>query len=97
MTTIEQALQVKRDEILQVAARYGATRIRVFGSLVRGTSTRSSDVDLLVAFEPDRSLLDLIGLKQDLQELLGREVDIVSEGGMSPYLRDRILQEAQLL
>jgi len=97
MTTVEQLLHDRRTDILQLATRHGARRVRIFGSIIRGTATEGSDIDLLVAFEPDRSLLDLIGFKQDLQELLGREIDVVSEGGLSPYLKDRILQEAQPL
>jgi len=97
MTAIEQLLHERRTDILQLATRHGARRVRIFGSIIRGTATEGSDIDLLVAFEPDRSLLDLIGFKQDLQELLGREIDVVSEGGLSPYLKDRILREAQPL
>ena len=97
MTTVEQLLHDRRTDILQLATRHGARRVRIFGSTIRGTATEGSDIDLLVAFEPDRSLLDLIGFKQDLQDLLGRPVDVVSEGGLSPYLKDRILQEAQPL
>ena len=97
MTTVEQLLHDRRTDILQLATRHGARRVRIFGSIIRGTATEGSDIDLLVAFEPDRSLLDLIGFKQDLQDLLGRPVDVVSEGGLSPYLKDRILQEAQPL
>ena len=97
MTAVERLLQERRSDILQLATRHGARRVRIFGSIIRGTATENSDIDLLVAFEPDRSLLDLIGFKQDLQELLGREIDVVSEGGLSPYLKDRILREAQPL
>jgi hypothetical protein len=97
MTAVERLLQERRSDILRLATQHGARRVRIFGSIIRGTATESSDIDLLVAFEPDRSLLDLIGFKQDLQELLGREIDVVSEGGLSPYLKDRILQEAQPL
>ena len=97
MTAVQQLLRERRTAILQLATQHGARRVRIFGSIVRGTATEGSDIDLLVAFEPDRSLLDLIGFKQDLQELLGRPVDVVSEGGLSPYLKDRILQEAQPL
>ena len=97
MTAMQQLLRERRTDILQLATQHGARRVRVFGSIIRGTATESSDIDLLVAFEPDRSLLDLIGFKQDLQELLGRPVDVVSEGGLSPYLKDHILHEAQPL
>ena len=91
---LNDVVRSKKDEILQIATRYGAIRIRMFGSVARGEEGENSDLDLLVKFESGRSLLDLIGLKQDLEELLGRKVDVVSEGGVSPYLRDRIFQEA---
>ena len=87
-------LEQHRDAILRIAAKYGARNIRVFGSTVHGTSTERSDVDILVDLEPDRSLLDQVGLKQELEELLGRRVDVVVEGGISPYLEERILSEA---
>src|SRR5436189_3221494 len=86
--------QHQREAILRVAAKYGARNIRVFGSTSRGEDTDSSDLDLLVDLEPNRSLLDQIGLKQELEEFLGRRVDIVVEGGISPYLEERILSEA---
>lgn len=84
----------RREEILAVAARHGARRVRVFGSLVRGEETTASDLDLLVEFEPGRSLLDHIALAQDLKDLLGREVDVVTEGGLHWYIRDRVCREA---
>lgn len=68
--------------------------MRVFGSRVRGDATRASDLDLLVSLEPGRSLLDVVAIRQDLEDLLGYSVDVVTEGGLSPYLRDRILAEA---
>ncbi|WP_292367010.1 MULTISPECIES: nucleotidyltransferase family protein [unclassified Methanoculleus] len=84
----------KREEILAVAARHGARRVRVFGSVVRDEETPESDLDLLVEFEPGRSLLDHIALAQDLKDLLGREVDVVTEGGLHWYIRDRVCREA---
>ena len=83
-----------RDAILRIAADHGARNVRVFGSAARGTSSETSDIDLLVAMEPGRTLLDLVALNQDLEDALGRSVDVVTEGGLSPYLRDRILAEA---
>src|SRR5512139_3578607 len=85
------------EEIRRIARSHGAVRVRVFGSHATGTATDASDVDLLVELEPGRDLLDLIALKQDVEALLGRTVDVVEEGGLSPYLRDRILQEARSL
>ncbi len=87
----------KRDEILAAAARRGARNVRVFGSVARGTAGPSSDVDLLVDVDPGRSLLDVVGLWQDLEDLLGRKVDLVTEAGLHPELRDRILAEARPL
>ncbi len=94
---IDDDITAKRDAILGVAARHGARRIRIFGSVARGDARPDSDLDLLVVMEDGRSLLDLIGLGQDLEELLGRKVDVVSEGGLSVHLRDRVLAEAVAL
>ena len=93
MTSIE-LLAEKRDSILQLADLHGARNVRVFGSVARGDATTESDVDFLVDMEEGRSLLDLVGLWQDLQDLLGQHVDVISEGGISPYLRAKILAEA---
>ena len=84
----------RRDEILRVAAEHGARNVRVFGSAVRGEAKEGSDVDVLVELDEDRSLLDHIALKQDLEDLLGTKVDVVTEGGLHRLLRDRILAEA---
>jgi len=86
-----------RPEILRLAAAYGARNVRLFGSAARGEAGDESDVDVLVTMDPGRSLLDLVGLSQDLELLLGRQVDVVSDRGLSPYLRDRILAEARAL
>ena len=80
-----------------MAARHGARNIRVFGSVARGDDHSDSDLDLLVDVEPGRTLLDVIAFEQDLQELLGRRVDVLTEGGLSPYLQERILAEAASL
>lgn len=87
-------LRNQRDEILRYAAEHGARNVRVFGSVVRGDSEATSDVDLLVEMEPGRSLVDLVGLWQDLEDLLGTQVDVLSDGGVSPHLRERIYAEA---
>ena len=94
---IEDLLREKREEILRIAARYGAYNVRVFGSVVRGNANSANDVDFLVDMKPDRSLLDLGGLLMDLQDLLGREVDVVTEKGLHWYIRDRVLAEARPL
>lgn len=91
------ALQARRADVLALAARRGARNVRVFGSIARGDAGPTSDVDLLVDVEPGRSLLDVVGLWQDLEALLGCKVDLVTDGGLSPHLRDRILVEARSL
>jgi predicted nucleotidyltransferase len=83
-----------RRQILALAERRGATSVRVFGSAARGTVRSDSDVDLLVTFETGRSLLDLIGFKHDVEDLIHRPVDVVTDRALSPYLRDRVLAEA---
>ena len=91
---IDDVIKAQREPILDIAAKHGARRLRVFGSVARGDARADSDLDLLVAMEDGRSLIDLIGLGQDLEELLGRRVDVVSEGGLSPHIRERVLAEA---
>ena len=86
--------QSQRDAILQVARRHGATNVRIFGSVSRDETTAGSDVDFLVDLEQGRSLLDLGGLLMDLQDLLGCPVDVVTERGLRPRIRDRVLREA---
>jgi len=87
-------LKKYRAEILQLALRHGAQEVRVFGSLARGEGNETSDLDLLVTLGEGRSLLDLVGLKQDLEDLIHRPVDVVTERALSPYLRERVLSEA---
>lgn len=85
----------KREDVLRIAARHGAHNVRVFGSVARGEASEKSDIDLLVEFEQGRSLLDQAGLILDLQELLGRKVDVVTEDGLYWLIRRRILKEAR--
>jgi len=87
-------LRERREEILQVAAKHGARNVRVFGSIARGEDDETSDIDLLVEFESGRSLLDHASLWLELQELLGCKVDVVSDRGIKPRMRDRVLREA---
>ena len=84
-------------EIRRLADTHGIARLRVFGSRATREGTGTSDLDLLVDLAPDRDLLDLAAFKLDLEELLGCRVDVVTEAGISPYLRDRILAEARPL
>ncbi|MBK8541191.1 MAG: nucleotidyltransferase domain-containing protein [Ardenticatenia bacterium] len=90
-------LRLKREDILRIAAEHGASNVRVFGSVARGDSDDDSDIDLLVAFEPSRSLFDHAALWLALQGILQRNVDVVSERGIKPRIRDRVLREAVTL
>ena len=87
---INELLEANRDEILRIAAKHGARNVRIFGSVARGEATEQSDVDFLV----DRSLLDRAGLLVDLEELLGRKVDVATERVLKPRIRDRVFREA---
>ncbi|HHE46734.1 MAG TPA: nucleotidyltransferase [Bacteroidetes bacterium] len=82
------------ESIARIITQYGGRNIRVFGSAARGEATESSDLDILIELEAGRSLLDLIAMQQDLEDLLGIKVDVVTEAGLSPYIRDDILEEA---
>lgn len=90
-------IQMRRDEIIKVATMHGARNIRVFGSVARGEADEKSDVDFLVDLESGRSLLDLGGLLMDLKDVLGRDVDVVTERGLNPRIRDQVLREAVAL
>ena len=93
MTTID-VLKIKRNDILRLASQHGAHHVRVFGSVSRGEAGPASDVDLLVQMDSGRSLLDLIGLTQELESILQRKVDVLTDEGLSPYLKERIQAEA---
>jgi hypothetical protein len=91
---IDKTLREKRDQILAIAKQHGARNVRVFGSLARGEGKRDSDLDVLLELEPGRSLLDIVAIKQDLEDLLNTKVDVVTETAVSPYIRDQILRQA---
>ena len=94
---IEAVLREKREEILRVAEKHGAHNVRIFGSVARGQADDQSDVDLLVTMEPGRSLLDQAALWVEIQELLGYQVDVVSDRGLKLRMRERVLREARPL
>ncbi len=87
-------IETHRADLLALARSRGVTAVRVFGSMSRGDATDSSDVDLLVTLAPGTSALALGGLLMDAQELLGRRVDVVTEAGLHPALRERVLADA---
>ncbi len=90
-------LQEKRDEILKIAAEHGASNVRVFGSVLRGNESPDSDIDLLVDMEPERSLLDHVALKQDLERLLGFTIDVTTEDSLHPAIREALRQDLRAL
>jgi uncharacterized protein len=90
-------IEEKKTEIREIAAKHGARNVRVFGSVARGEARPDSDVDFLVDMEPGRTLLDLGGLLMELRDLLGLDVDVVTEQGLKPRIRDRVLKEAESL
>ena len=87
-------LEAKRPAILAVAARYGVTNIRIFGSVARHEAREDSDLDLLVTFPRGTSLLDQIGFSQDLEDLLGMRVEVASDRGLRERIRETVMQEA---
>jgi len=87
-------LKRQRDAILVIARKYGASRLRVFGSMARGDESPGSDIDLLVELQPGRTLFDLGGLGAELENLLGARVDVVTESGLEPEVRRRVIAEA---
>lgn len=97
VTSLDERLRTQRDRILTIAERYGAYNVRVFGSVARGESQPTSDVDFLVEMQPGHSLLDRIALKQDLEDLLGCRVDVATPRTLHECIKDRVLQDAKPL
>ncbi len=92
--SIDDLISQHRQAILQLATKYGAGNVRVFGSVATGQADENSDIDFLVDLEPNRSLLDLGGLLYDLEKLLGTHVDVVTPNGLKKRIRQHILDEA---
>ena len=97
MKTLQEFRNNYKSQIIDLAKKYGAYNVRIFGSLVRGELKDNSDIDFLVTFEPQRSLFDQGGLLMDLQDLLHCKVDIVDEQAMRPRFREQVLKEAVFL
>ena len=90
-----EALATHRDKLLAIAAGHGASNLRVFGSVARGADKEGSDIDVLVNVRKGTSLFGLVGLQLEMEEILGVKVDLCTEGGLHPELKDRILSEAR--
>lgn len=86
-------IKQKREAILSTAAAHGASNVRIFGSVARNEADAQSDIDFMVDLAPGRSLFDLGGLLMDLQDLLGCNIDIVTERGLRDDLRERVMQD----
>jgi len=91
---VQDLLKEKREEILRIAVRHGARNVRVFGSVVRGEADAASDIDLLVTLEPGTTLLDHAALILELEDLLGCKVDVASDRGLRPRVKERVMSEA---
>ena len=94
MSELQEFLTNKREDVLRIAAKHGAYNVRIFGSIARGEATRGSDIDLLIEKGPTTSPWFPAGLVLELEESLGRRVDVVTEKALNPLLRDRVLREA---
>ena len=90
-------LEEIRNKIIPVLQRYDVKRAAIFGSFVREEQKEDSDIDILVEFEGEKSLLDLAGLKIELEELLGRKVDVLTYNSLHPLLKDIILKEHEVI
>lgn len=94
---LKESIHERREEIIAISRRHGAGSIRLFGSVAQGLESSESDIDFLVELEQGRSLFDLGGMVIDLQDLLGRRVDVVTPKGLHWYIKERVLAEAQPL
>lgn len=90
-------VQINHERLAELCEKHGVRVLKLFGSAARGEDRPDSDIDLLVEFDGSKNLFDLIDLESDLRKLLGREVDLLTEGSLSPYLRDRILSSASVI
>ncbi len=94
---IPEIIQDRKEQILALAAKYGASNVRVFGSVANGTADENSNIDFLVDLEKDRSLFDLGGLLMELQELLNRKVFVTTENGLHWYVKESVLSEVKTI
>jgi predicted nucleotidyltransferase len=97
LISIRERLAALRPDVLDLARRHGASNLRVYGSIATGLEQERSDLDLLVDLSPEHSLLGVISLRQDLEDLLGCSVDVTEETSLHPLIRDEILGQAVVL
>lgn len=93
----EDPLEELKKTLIDVLRKHDVKKAALFGSIVRGEATDESDIDLLVEFEGRKSLLDLAGLKLDLQEIVRRKVDVLTYKSLHPLLKERILREQEVI
>lgn len=91
---MDRSVRNHRGDILRLAGKHGIRNVRIFGSAARGDDTIDSDLDVLVELEEGRSLVDHVAFRQDLEDLLEQEVDVVTEASLHPRIRERVLREA---
>jgi len=84
-------------KLIEICRQNDVSKVGVFGSMVRGEATAKSDIDLLVEFSKRKSLLNVVALERQLSTALGRQVDVLTEAALSPYLRERIMREVQVI
>jgi len=84
-------------DLVDILRKHGAKRIEIFGSLARGDATTKSDIDVIVEFKERKSLLELVGIEQELEEKLGKKIDLLTREAISPYLINRIKKEAKVI
>lgn len=89
-------VESRREQVRAVAARHHASRVCLFGSVARGEERPDSDIDLLIDFDDDSSLFDLIQMTRELEDLLGRPVDVVSVGGLKDRDREILAESVDL-
>lgn len=92
-----EALPFDTEKLQEICRHHDITMVGVFGSMARGEATEQSDIDLLVKFSKRKSLLDLVRLEREVTAALGRKVDLLTEGAISPYLRDRVRRELRVI
>jgi len=85
------------DKLVSILKKHGAKKIEIFGSYARGEQKETSDLDVIVEFEKRKSLLELVGIEQELEDVLGIKVDLLTRASISPYLIERIEKESKVV